>query len=172
MANIFFVSVLLAIVSLSKQWDDHNITGYHFHTYFFQNNNESTQEALIFRYVLIVTIFLIINYNWIKQKTNSARNWCWSSNRLSFKSCKLRATRTTYNWQLRDLLQCFRLVPWSFMVHAKSWKFIDTPSSINQMGNNWSHGKSHVFGQISAFRFKCIELGYWASWKMLADTWC
>lgn len=34
----------------SQQQEDVEIHGYHFHTYFFQNNDDNREEALSFRY--------------------------------------------------------------------------------------------------------------------------
>ena len=49
------LTVALAILYTGFQahgFDDTEIHGYHFHTYFFQNNPEATDEALRFRYVI------------------------------------------------------------------------------------------------------------------------
>ncbi len=53
---IFVIVFTLAFVDLSnqQQWETTEITGYHFHTYFFQDNEESKSEALAFRKVRIV----------------------------------------------------------------------------------------------------------------------
>ena len=49
------LSIALAIMYTGFQadcFDDTEIHGYHFHTYFYQKNAESTDEALRFRYVM------------------------------------------------------------------------------------------------------------------------
>ncbi|XP_037029782.1 DOPA 4,5-dioxygenase-like isoform X2 [Bradysia coprophila] len=51
----FFISTVFAVVAffintqLNAEVDTSVITGYHFHTYFFQNNADSTSEALELR---------------------------------------------------------------------------------------------------------------------------
>ncbi|CAG2105319.1 unnamed protein product [Medioppia subpectinata] len=46
---LLLVITLAAIVLTTNAWDESEITGYHFHTYFFQNNKNSYQRALLFR---------------------------------------------------------------------------------------------------------------------------
>jgi hypothetical protein len=48
-SNKVLIFVLGLACSLAAEYDDSEIHGYHFHTYFFQNNVEITQEALEFR---------------------------------------------------------------------------------------------------------------------------
>lgn len=42
-------SYVLVTTTPNNSWNTYEIQGYHFHTYFFQNNNESRQEAFELR---------------------------------------------------------------------------------------------------------------------------
>lgn len=58
----YFTSTVLAVVlfamnsQLNAQIDTSVITGYHFHTYFFQNNDDSVNEALLFRWAKFISV--------------------------------------------------------------------------------------------------------------------
>jgi hypothetical protein len=68
---LLFLTFVILIININSnaisrqepQWDSSEITGYHFHTYFFQENENSNREALSFRYLcnylIIVFTFII-----------------------------------------------------------------------------------------------------------------
>lgn len=50
-SNLLFMTLFIAIIHINcfPNWNTSEITGYHFHTYFFQHTVESTNEAVVFR---------------------------------------------------------------------------------------------------------------------------
>lgn len=46
---IVYIILLFDDLSMQQEWETSEISGYHFHTYYYQNNAESAQEAMIFR---------------------------------------------------------------------------------------------------------------------------
>lgn len=49
--ELIIFTLLFAGSNTQQQFDTTEITGYHFHTYFFQDNSDSEREALFLRYV-------------------------------------------------------------------------------------------------------------------------
>ena len=47
--TLLYSSVLALTIEEAQEWNAEEIHGYHFHTYFFQDNLNSRDEALVFR---------------------------------------------------------------------------------------------------------------------------